>query len=96
MEGLQRHIRYCVDLAKRFEKHIKEDPREMFELVVPRSLALVCFRLKVLLMWLWCSHVAMVVVVDVAFMLVMWLWWLECGYDGCDDGYVAMVVVTWL
>ncbi|MCY1000885.1 pyridoxal-dependent decarboxylase [Myxococcus sp. MISCRS1] len=43
-KGLRAHIREHVRLAQCFESWVKEDSR--FELVVPRSLSLVCFRLK--------------------------------------------------
>ncbi|WP_426735754.1 pyridoxal-dependent decarboxylase [Myxococcus faecalis] len=43
-KGLRAHIREHVRLAQCFESWVKEDSR--FELAVPRSLSLVCFRLK--------------------------------------------------
>jgi aromatic-L-amino-acid decarboxylase len=42
--GLQAHIREHVRLGELFESWVKADAR--FELAVPRSLSLVCFRLK--------------------------------------------------
>jgi len=42
--GLRAYIREHVRLAERFESWVKADER--FELAVPRSLALVCFRLR--------------------------------------------------
>ena len=44
VDNLMFHIRSHVDMAKRFEAHVAEDPR--FEVVVPRRFALVCFRLR--------------------------------------------------
>ncbi|KAE8679768.1 Tyrosine/DOPA decarboxylase 2 [Hibiscus syriacus] len=44
VENLMHHIRSDVNLAKQFEALIKEDDR--FEIVVPRRIALVLFRLK--------------------------------------------------
>lgn len=41
---LREHVRAHVALAGRFEAHVRADPR--FEIVVPRSLSLVCFRLR--------------------------------------------------
>ncbi|MBK7403666.1 MAG: aspartate aminotransferase family protein [Phycisphaerales bacterium] len=43
LEGLRAHIREHVRLAEMVERFVKYDDR--FELAVPRSLALVCFRL---------------------------------------------------
>lgn len=43
-EGLQFHIRRHVELAERFAEWVEANPR--FELVTPRSLNLVCFRLR--------------------------------------------------
>lgn len=43
IEGLQRHIRKHIQLAKIFEAHVREDDR--FE-VISSQFALVCFRLK--------------------------------------------------
>jgi aromatic-L-amino-acid/L-tryptophan decarboxylase len=43
-EGLRAHIRHHLALAARFEAGLRADAR--FELAVPRSLALVCFRLR--------------------------------------------------
>jgi len=43
IEGLQQHIRHTVGLAQRFEHHLLTDSR--FEVVAPRVLNLVCFRL---------------------------------------------------
>jgi aromatic-L-amino-acid decarboxylase len=40
--GLQALVREHVELARRFEQWVADDPR--FELVVPRALNLVCFR----------------------------------------------------
>lgn len=42
VEGLRRHVRRHVELARRFESWVREDPR--FELAAPRPLNLVCFR----------------------------------------------------
>lgn len=42
--GLQDHIRRTVRLAQRFENHLRTDAR--FEIVAPRVLNLVCFRLQ--------------------------------------------------
>jgi aromatic-L-amino-acid/L-tryptophan decarboxylase len=42
VEGLRGHVRRHVELAKRFEGWVREDPR--FELCAERTLALVCFR----------------------------------------------------
>lgn len=42
VEGLQRFIRHHIDLAELFAGWVSADPR--FELVVPRSLNLICFR----------------------------------------------------
>ncbi len=44
LEGLRRRVRLHVELAERFASWVAADPR--FELVVPRSLNLVCFRLR--------------------------------------------------
>jgi aromatic-L-amino-acid/L-tryptophan decarboxylase len=44
LEGLRRRIRHHLELAERFASWVAADER--FELVVPRSLALVCFRLR--------------------------------------------------
>ena len=41
-EGLRRFVRHHVELAREFEQWVADDPA--FELVVPRSLNLVCFR----------------------------------------------------
>ncbi|XP_050689746.1 aromatic-L-amino-acid decarboxylase-like [Eriocheir sinensis] len=43
-EGLQAHIRKQVSLAHRFEDRVKSDQR--FEIILPVTLGLVCFRLK--------------------------------------------------
>ncbi|XP_051142340.1 phenylacetaldehyde synthase-like [Andrographis paniculata] len=43
LEKLQAYIRNHVDLAKKFEELVKQDPR--FKVVAPRTFALVCFRL---------------------------------------------------
>jgi aromatic-L-amino-acid/L-tryptophan decarboxylase len=43
-EGLRHHLRQHVNLAEKLATWIEADPR--FELVVPRSLNLVCFRLR--------------------------------------------------
>ncbi|NTX34141.1 aspartate aminotransferase family protein [Myxococcus sp. CA033] len=43
-KGLRAHIREHVRLGERFESWVSEDER--FEVAVPRSLSLVCFRLK--------------------------------------------------
>lgn len=43
-EGLRDHIRRSIALAERFEALVRSDER--FEIVTPRSLALVCFRLR--------------------------------------------------
>ncbi|CAO2839809.1 unnamed protein product [Amaranthus hypochondriacus] len=42
-EGLQAYIRNHISLAKRFEDLVRQDSR--FEVVTPRTFALVCFRL---------------------------------------------------
>lgn len=44
VDGLREHIRRSIALAEEFEQLLLEDER--FELACPRSLALVCFRLK--------------------------------------------------
>ncbi|HEX6200474.1 MAG TPA: pyridoxal-dependent decarboxylase [Thermoanaerobaculia bacterium] len=44
LEGLRRRIRHHLELAERFASWVEADER--FELVVPRSLTLVCFRLR--------------------------------------------------
>ncbi|OQV23560.1 Aromatic-L-amino-acid decarboxylase [Hypsibius exemplaris] len=44
LDGLQKHIRTQVGLAKEFEKLVDQDDR--FEIAVPVRLGLVCFRLK--------------------------------------------------
>ncbi|XP_076277814.1 aromatic-L-amino-acid decarboxylase isoform X1 [Lasioglossum baleicum] len=44
VEGLQKHIRHAIKLAQVFEQYVKSDDR--FEIVVERSLGLICFRLK--------------------------------------------------
>ncbi len=44
VEGLRKHIRRGVELATLFESQVKND--DQFELAAPRSLGLVCFRLK--------------------------------------------------
>ncbi|KAL1421339.1 hypothetical protein MTO96_023300, partial [Rhipicephalus appendiculatus] len=44
VSGLQAHIRRHIDLAKEFEQLVKE--HEHFEVVVPVTMALVCFRFK--------------------------------------------------
>lgn len=44
IEGLQRHLRKLIDLTKGLEKEVQKDDR--FELVTPRSLALLVVRLK--------------------------------------------------
>jgi aromatic-L-amino-acid decarboxylase len=44
LEGLRRRIRRHLELAERFESWVVADGR--FELAVPRSLNLVCFRLR--------------------------------------------------
>ncbi|XP_020700685.1 tyrosine decarboxylase 1-like [Dendrobium catenatum] len=43
--NLMEHVRSDVDMAKHFEKLVAEDER--FDLVVPRRLTLVCFKLRV-------------------------------------------------
>lgn len=43
-EGLQSHIRKQVALAHEFEAYVRDDPR--FEIIVPVTLGLICFRLK--------------------------------------------------
>ncbi|RMH28772.1 MAG: aspartate aminotransferase family protein [Planctomycetota bacterium] len=43
-EGLREHIRRSISLASDLETRLRADPR--FEVPVPRSLALVCFRLR--------------------------------------------------
>lgn len=42
-EGLQSYIRNHISLAKRFEELVRQDSR--FEVITPRTFALVCFRL---------------------------------------------------
>ncbi|XP_076067659.1 aromatic-L-amino-acid decarboxylase-like isoform X2 [Oratosquilla oratoria] len=44
VEGLQKYIREHCRLAKRFEAHVRRDPR--FEVCAPVHLGLVCFRLR--------------------------------------------------
>ncbi|KAK7083885.1 hypothetical protein SK128_016740 [Halocaridina rubra] len=44
-KGLQEHIRKQVALSHQFEDYVRADP--LFELVLPVTLGLVCFRLKV-------------------------------------------------
>ncbi|EEF31699.1 tryptophan decarboxylase TDC1 [Ricinus communis] len=44
VSNLQGHIRSDVQMAKIFEGFVKSDPR--FEIMTPRTFALVCFRLK--------------------------------------------------
>jgi aromatic-L-amino-acid decarboxylase len=44
VEGLRHHIRRHIELARDFEQRVLADPR--FELAAPRSLNLVCFRLR--------------------------------------------------
>ncbi len=44
VEGLQAHIREHIRLATLFESWVRADPR--FEVVAPRTVNLVCFRLK--------------------------------------------------
>ncbi len=44
LEGLRAHVRRGVELARRFERCVREDER--FELAAPRSASLVCFRLR--------------------------------------------------
>jgi len=44
LEGLRRHIRHHVALARQFADWVRDDPR--FELVAPAPLNLVCFRLR--------------------------------------------------
>ncbi|XP_008553493.1 aromatic-L-amino-acid decarboxylase [Microplitis demolitor] len=44
VEGLQKHIRHSVNLAKRFESLVESDER--FEIITERSMGLVCFRVK--------------------------------------------------
>ncbi len=44
LEGLRRRVRAHVELAERFASRVAADER--FELVVPRSLNLVCFRMR--------------------------------------------------
>ncbi|XP_076663371.1 aromatic-L-amino-acid decarboxylase [Andrena cerasifolii] len=44
VEGLQQHIRRTIKLAQIFEKYVKSDNR--FELVIERSMGLICFRMK--------------------------------------------------
>lgn len=44
IRGLQSHIRHHVKLAEEFEQWVRSDDR--FEVIFPRSLSLVCFRLK--------------------------------------------------
>uniref|UniRef100_A0A0R3RUF3 Aromatic-L-amino-acid decarboxylase n=1 Tax=Elaeophora elaphi TaxID=1147741 RepID=A0A0R3RUF3_9BILA len=44
IDGLQKHLRKMIELAKNFEELIQKDT--LFELFVPRTWGLVCFRLK--------------------------------------------------
>lgn len=44
VDGLRAHIRAHVDLAAKFESWVRSDPR--FEIAAPRTLNLVCFRLR--------------------------------------------------
>jgi len=44
LEGLRRHIRHHVDLARQFAEWVRADAR--FEIVAPVPLSLVCFRLR--------------------------------------------------
>src|SRR5690606_256063 len=44
VEGLQTHIRAGVEMASRFAEWVEADER--FELAAPRSLGLVCFRMR--------------------------------------------------
>ncbi|XP_011314347.1 aromatic-L-amino-acid decarboxylase-like [Fopius arisanus] len=44
VEGLQDHIQEAIALAKKFEDYVNGDER--FEIVTPRSLGLICFRMK--------------------------------------------------
>jgi aromatic-L-amino-acid/L-tryptophan decarboxylase len=45
-EGMRQHIRKQVDLAGEFANLVQQDKR--FEMPVPHSMGLVCFRLKVI------------------------------------------------
>lgn len=45
VEGFQKHLRRSIELAELLEKEIEKD-KKRFELVTPRSLALVVFRLQ--------------------------------------------------
>lgn len=45
VEGLRAHIRRHIDMAERIEHALRDDPR--LEIPVERSLALVCFRVRV-------------------------------------------------
>ena len=44
VEGIQKRLREHIDLAAYFEERISQDTR--FEIVVPRGLSVVCYRLK--------------------------------------------------
>jgi aromatic-L-amino-acid decarboxylase len=44
VQGLQAHIREHIRLAAIFEEHVRRDER--FEILSPRTMNLVCFRLK--------------------------------------------------
>ncbi|XP_029043287.1 aromatic-L-amino-acid decarboxylase-like [Osmia bicornis bicornis] len=44
VDGLQEHIRRTIKFAQRFEEYVKSDSR--FELVIGRSMGLICFRMK--------------------------------------------------
>lgn len=46
VSGLQAYIREHVALAERFERLVREDPQQRFEIVTPRVLGLVCLRAR--------------------------------------------------
>lgn len=46
VQGLQNYIRHTIDLAKQFEGYVRADDR--FEIVTEVTMALVCFRMKVI------------------------------------------------
>lgn len=47
VEGIQKHIRQSVKIARYFEKLVRSDER--YEIVTEVTLGLVCFRIKVLI-----------------------------------------------
>jgi len=44
LEGIQKRLREHIELAAYFENRIRKNPK--FEIIVPRTLSVVCFRLK--------------------------------------------------